>query len=187
MLKNKNKNWFTFIELVVVITIIAIISIALFEPYNYYQNKAKLILWAKEVSQVLYDARNMAINGFSSSIWNTSIWIYFDNSDPEKNTIKLYSYPYWYSTWTLTLSNMSLIKTINIQPWVEVDKVWWKDNWLFFFNSIDWKVEFYTFAWTTKTSMSDNEIKIDLSFKNSTSPSLQKHLTYYTKTNIVDF
>jgi prepilin-type N-terminal cleavage/methylation domain-containing protein len=44
MLKNKKNNGFTFIELIVVITIITIVSLALFEPYNYYQNKAKLSL-----------------------------------------------------------------------------------------------------------------------------------------------
>jgi type II secretory pathway pseudopilin PulG len=185
--KNKN-NWYTFIELIVVITIVVIITLAVFEPYNYYQNKAKLNLWAKEVSQALYDARNMAINWMSTSTWNSSIWIYFDNSDSKKNSVRLYSYPFDANTWSLSLAtNMTLFKTIDLQPWIEINSVWWKNNWLFLFNSIDWKSEFYTLNWALKTPILGNEIQIDISFKKSTSPSLQRHLIYYTKTNIVDF
>jgi len=46
----------------VVITIIMIITMSLFEPYHYYQKKIKIKLATKDISQSLYDARNMAIN-----------------------------------------------------------------------------------------------------------------------------
>ncbi|MFC1798000.1 prepilin-type N-terminal cleavage/methylation domain-containing protein [Patescibacteria group bacterium] len=56
------KKAFTMIELMITITIIGILTMVTYAPYNYYQNKGKLKITAREVSQLLYEARNMAIN-----------------------------------------------------------------------------------------------------------------------------
>jgi hypothetical protein len=80
-----------------------------------------------------------------------------------------------------------LIKTINLEQNIVFDKISWYNTWLFFFNSIDWNTEVYSFDWSLKTPIALKQIQIDISYKNSTSESLQKHLIYYTKTNIVDF
>jgi hypothetical protein len=36
--------------------------LATYTPYNYYMNKAKVKSASREISQALYEARNMAIN-----------------------------------------------------------------------------------------------------------------------------
>jgi hypothetical protein len=41
-------------------TIISILSIMIYAPYNHYQNKAKLKLTSREISQSFYEAKNMA-------------------------------------------------------------------------------------------------------------------------------
>jgi hypothetical protein len=46
----------------IAITIVAFLMIASYAPYSYYQNKAKLKVATREISQVLYEAKNMAIN-----------------------------------------------------------------------------------------------------------------------------
>jgi prepilin-type N-terminal cleavage/methylation domain-containing protein len=56
------KKAFTLIELMIAITIIVILTMASYAPYTYYQNKAKLKVTSREISQLLYEARNMAIN-----------------------------------------------------------------------------------------------------------------------------
>jgi len=58
----KSKKGFTLIELMIVTTIIFIISMATYAPYNYYAKKAKLKNTASKISQILYDSRNMALN-----------------------------------------------------------------------------------------------------------------------------
>jgi prepilin-type N-terminal cleavage/methylation domain-containing protein len=59
----KTKKGFTLIELVITITIITIVSMVSYAPYNYYKNKSKLKNSASKITQLLYDSRNMAVNG----------------------------------------------------------------------------------------------------------------------------
>jgi prepilin-type N-terminal cleavage/methylation domain-containing protein len=61
-MKNKNKLAFTLIELVIAMTIFFILVTMSYIPYNYYINKAKIRTSIREISQSLYEARNMAIN-----------------------------------------------------------------------------------------------------------------------------
>lgn len=194
-LKNSisNKPWFTLIELMVVITIIIIITMSLFEPYHYYQKKIKIKLATKDISQSLYDARNMAINWISSGS-NSSIWVYLDSAN--KNKIQFLSYPYTFSWSSITptiSADIKLIKEVTLEQWIQIDKIWvtsldttWKSNWLFFFNSITWSWEFYTFSPNGNIPDENAKIKIDISYMWSSSPWLTQSLFYYTKTNIVD-
>ena len=57
---------FTLIELMVVISIIILISVSFYSPYGFHQKKVSLKMGAKEISQSLAEARNMAINGIDS-------------------------------------------------------------------------------------------------------------------------
>jgi Tfp pilus assembly protein FimT len=46
----------------IAITIIVILTMITYAPYSYYQNKASLKVTAREISQLLNESRNMAIN-----------------------------------------------------------------------------------------------------------------------------
>jgi len=56
-----HKQAFTFIELMVVITIMAILLLASYTPFEHYQTKQKVRNSAKIITQTLNDARNSAI------------------------------------------------------------------------------------------------------------------------------
>ena len=49
-----------------------------FAPYSFYLNKSKVKHTSKEISQIIYEAKNKAINGSATSTGNISIGIYFD-------------------------------------------------------------------------------------------------------------
>lgn len=58
------KNAFTLIEAIIVITIIGIVSIGAYVPYNYYGEIARVRLSSDIVDQSLSDARILATNGY---------------------------------------------------------------------------------------------------------------------------
>jgi prepilin-type N-terminal cleavage/methylation domain-containing protein len=60
------KKAFTLIEFMIAITIISILMVMTYAPYNYYSNKAKVRVTAKEISQSLYESRNLAIHGLDN-------------------------------------------------------------------------------------------------------------------------
>ena len=206
-MKVLNKNSFlafTLIELLVSMTIIFIVIMTTYIPYNYYQNKAKLRQSTREIAQSLYEARNMAINWISKNMpvnWisndsNLSIWIYFDSSESSKNTIKFFSYPYEFDpNKTKILNNGNTLKTLQLQH-IQINSVGWLEDWafktsswwLFFFKSITWSGSYYYWEWSNKKEIisDDGIIKIKFSYKNSTSPDLQREICYYTKTYISD-
>jgi len=185
------KKGFTLIELLISITIVTILTMATYAPYNYYQNKAKLKVSTREISQILYEWRNMAVNGSVKDFWNVSIWVYFDNSVTEKNKIKIFSYPYdidkleiknveWW--------NVKLLKTLELDKWIEINDIQWMDNILFFYDSITWNLTYYNWVtWYRNKIENEDVISINLSYKNSTSENLRRTLKYFTSTNIIDY
>jgi len=184
----KSKKWFTLIELMIVITIIAIVSMVSYAPYNYYKNKAKLKNTASKITQLLYDSRNMAVNGMVGSMWNVSVWVYFDSNN--NNEINVYSYPHNinqadidYVEWW----DIKKIKSIYLDKWIQIDWIEGMDNLLFYFDSISWDVKYYNWNWWVRTLIPDDEVVIDFSYNWSTSPNLKKTISYFTSTNIIDY
>ena len=115
---------FTLIELMIAITIVAVLTMASYAPYNYYQNKAKLKVTSREISQVIYESRNMAINGAVWSSSNVSIWVYFDTSTLWNNTIQVFSYPYNIldnNINHLETVDTKLLKTLTLKKWIQID------------------------------------------------------------------
>jgi len=164
----KNKKAFTLLELMIAISIMAILMMMAYAPYNYYSNKAKVRITAKEISQILYESRNLAIHGLDTGSWNLSIWVYFDTSDTTKDLVKVFAFPYTY-TWAQILpdlsdENIKIYKTYKLLDWMQVDKIWEQNNWLFFFSAVsgNWNYFYYT---PLKTDLLGDSIEIDFSYK----------------------
>ena len=185
-----NKKAFTLIELMIAITIIVILTLAAYAPYNYYQNKAKLKVATREVSQFLSESKNRAINWSIGSSWNVSIGVYFDSSASEKDKIKVFSYPHDIENLNITnfeWGDIKLIKTLLLQKWVQIDNVEWKNNFLFFFNSIDGELTYYNWDWPLKNIIVADKISINLSYMGASSGNLQRTIKYFTSTNLIDY
>jgi len=181
-------KWFTLIEMLIAITIFFIIVVMSYVPYSYYQNKAKLRISVKEISQSISEAKNLAINGYTNSWINNSIWLYFDTSSDK---IKYFSYPYTYSWSQIQISwdsNIKLIKEKKMLPWIKLDKIEWNENILMFFSAIYWTWSFYYWDedWN-RQNLSQNIINIDISYKWATTPNLQKTIRYYKNTGMIDY
>ncbi len=184
------KKAFTLIEVMIAIVIMVVLTMMSYAPYNYYQSKAKLKMSSREVSQLLYESRNMAV---SWAVWNwknISVWVYFDSSLEEKTKIKVFSYPYDVSF--LNLLNIEwwdteLLKTHILKNGIQLDDISGKENMLFVFDAISWNVKYYTWESWNKTEVISDNIYINMSYKWSTSTTLKKTLSYFTSTNIIDY
>ncbi len=187
----KNIKAFTLIELFVSITILFIIVWTVYIPYSHYQNKLLLKQWTKEISQNIIEARNMSINWVNSLSWNLSIWLYLNSEDLNNEYIKYYSYPHFF-TWSQIkvneTSDIKLIKSKSLPYGVTINKINWKSKYLFYFDSITWEGKYiYWDSLWNKNIFTWSLINIEVSFKNSSSQSLQKIINYYTKSNIIDY
>lgn len=195
MILSWRKNaWFTLIEMMVVITIFSILLLSSYVPYSYIQNKTLLKMGTKDISQSIYQARNLAINGLENENKNNaSVWVYFDTTNPEK--IIYYSYPFSIEEQDIVPEeneNIKKIKEIVLPKWVQIDDVSWKNKFLFFFDAITgkWTYYYWEVGSTVKSKIDtalQKDIIIDLSFKWSTSSNLQKQIIYYTPTHIIDY
>lgn len=195
----KKLKAFTLIELLVAMTIVFSLMLLTYAPYSHYQKKAKLKLSSREIAQSFYEAKNMAVSWLKDEDSNRSIWLYFDTSPWKNNSITFFSYPHDIEERNIKNTETWEIKKIRekrIQPWIEINDLWWKDNlrWkdnlLFFYESITWKTTVYSFNRITEGKDildEEEEISIKFSFKNSSSPVLTREITYFTKTNIVDY
>jgi type II secretory pathway pseudopilin PulG len=182
---------FTLIELIVTITIMVLVWWAAYMNFAYSQNKMNLKLTAKDISQALYNARNMAINWLDSSSWNVSVWVYFDNSDENKSNISFYSYPYDLdidSTDLLNTDSKKFIKKIDFYKFINLNWVENKDKFLFLFQAISWSGYYYyrdSTPW--KKSFNESNIDIKISINQSEASNSIKEIKYITWTNIIDY
>ncbi|EKE30132.1 MAG: hypothetical protein ACD_2C00038G0009 [uncultured bacterium (gcode 4)] len=175
MKKHNIKWWFTLVELLIVITIIWILSIWVFVPYNLYSNIAKVRLSEEIITQSMSESRN-------SAAWLVDVWtqknqniVLFINKWEEK--IWMYSFPFDYSG-SLEASAWNKIKDITLESWVKISLI--KDNAdqekndvIFLFKAPEWKMEVYkdaTFTWSIK--------EIIIWFKEAKKWILSKTLSY---------
>lgn len=185
-----NKKAFTLIELLISITIVIILMMVAYAPYNYYQNKAKLKITAREVSQLLYESKNMAVNWAIWINWNVSIWVYFDTDLSWNNKIKVFSYPYniqFSDIDKVEWWNVKLLKEYNLKNWVILNNIEWKNDILFLFESITWDLSYYTWESNIRNTIEDDIISLNFSYKWSDLVTLNKTINYFTSTNIIDY
>jgi len=185
-----NKKAFTLFELMVAMSIVISIMLMSYLPYSHYQNKAKLKLSSREISQSFYDAKNMAVSWIRDVDWNKSIWLYLTKDNINNDKLIFFSYPHDIDETSINneeLWDIKIIKTRELQDGIKLNYLWWYDNLLFFFNSINWESKIYTFWASWKIEITDNEISLIFSYKNATSWSLRKELIYFKNTNIIDY
>ncbi len=190
IIKKIKSRAFTLIELTVVIAIICILAWATYINYSYYQNKISLKVTSKDITQALYNSRNMAINWLDYNSWNLSVGVYFDSAPTSNNKLTFFSYPYNFDFSSLDPvldSKVKKIKDIVFQPWVQIDSVENYDKFLFVFNAITWSWNYYYWNSPSKSIFIWNQINLKISFKWATSPMLIKNIKYITSTNIVDY
>ncbi len=189
-MKYSQKSAFTLIEFLIAITIVAIISVMAFVPYWFYLNKSKVKHTQKEVTQVIYEAKNMALNG---RIWenkNISVWVYFDSNNPDE--IKVIPFNYDITLNQISSNNVLIenalsetgVLNLQLQPGMWFEKIDWEDKWLIYFQAISgsgWVLAwggFWTTSWKTE---------IEFSYKKATGWSLRNSITYFPETQIVDY
>lgn len=170
---------FSLIELLVVITIIGIISLAIYFPYAHHQKRTLVNQWVSELSQSLNSARNMAIQWRSTWSWNLHIWLFF----PDEKTVRFNGYPLS-ATWSLT--SWEILSKRTLPRWVTLS--WSLVGVEYFFEAINWdlskrELQDDNFA---LISHEDKEV-LEISFKRSTSDNLRRNLYYYTRSHITDF
>lgn len=201
----KNKKGFSLIELMIVIVIIWLMLMLSYAPYNLYQSKAKLRVATREVAQSIYEAKNMAVSWVTlkdDTSWkkqNKIVWIYLSKEDSKKNNIYYYIddfWPYQTNEWKITadkdkiqdiLKDEKIFKTKNMQQNIWLQDFSGNEEIFILFAASSWETKIFWKNWWSWNEVSSDSIKINMSFWNSTSDILKKEITYYTKTNIIDY
>ena len=207
-LKKSHKKAFTLIELMIVISIMGLLLLFSYAPYTLYQSKAKLKLTTREVAQSFYETKNFSISWIKikSTRENKSVWLLLSSKENQNNFVKYYLFDHDIfdkekksfdlkklnfddNSWT-----WNLLKTKTIQPdifikwfsaWDDKEKIDW--DILVFYEASSWNVRVFKINWNEKIELSLEKLKIDFSYKNSTTDMLNREITYYLKTNIVDY
>jgi hypothetical protein len=164
-------------------------TIMTYVPYSFYSNKEKVRITAKEVSQSLWEARNMAINGLSNLNSNVQIGLYFDKNF--WNKVRYLSYPYDFSGTYITnediSKNIRLIKDKTLPDSVNITSINDKENMLLIFHSISWSLDTKYYDGTSFKTYSSWWINVNFWFKWVVSWPLSKIVKYNTKTFITDY
>ncbi len=189
-MKYSQNSAFTLIEFLIAITMVAIISVMAFVPYWYYLNKSKVKHTQKEVTQVIYEAKNMALNWRVWENKNISVGVYFDSNNPDEIQV----IPFNYSTTLADISNNNLliddalsqteVLSLQLQPGMWFERINWENKWLIYFQAISGSG--WVLSWDTFFSTSW-EVDIEFAYKKATGWSLRDSITYFTETQIVDY
>ena len=176
MKKNNNTlHAFTLIELMVVISIMALLLTLWFEQFAHYKTKQLVRNSSKILTQTLTDSRNKAIYWMASSTWNLDIWVLLEK-DSEK--IKLFWFPINDNIWNyLNPDNKYLLEEIPLEKNVEFSSSWG----LVLYKAITWSWIYKNF-----TIDADNQIEMIVGLKWTNSWFYSKKIKYYTKTYISD-
>lgn len=186
MKKIINKKWFTLIELMIVISIMSIILIFSFAPYNLYQSKARVKLATREIAQSFYEARNMAVSWIQEKqdTENKSVWILLDSSEWNNDKIKYFYLDKEIKDYPSDLWNS--FKEKELQKWILIKNFWNSSSpnkILVVYKAATWEIILFEDGGKS----SKEKIEIELSYQKSTSELLNRTITYYLKTNIVDY
>lgn len=169
---------FTLIELLIVITIMGIITVSTYIPYAHHQKKVLLQQWAREISQSLRDARNLAINGLNTGSWNVSVGLYFGSWASQ---IEYFTYPYGESLVLTDIGALEAYRSKDLPKWIQLEEIdGVTTGTLFTFEAISG-------AWSFEPQTWSGEMVISVSFRWSTESVLRKEIVYYPQSYISDY
>lgn len=165
---------FTLIELMVVITIVGIVSLATYMPYAHHQKKTLVKQAVKEISQTLGESRNLAIHWLDTGSGNVYIWI---DLIPWAKKIDYYTSTGWIDLFIPE----NIYKTKLLPTWVEIVSINWDGT-----TSVYMDFSPITGSWEVVWTLWDT-LSIIVWYKWTTDPILQKELIYYRKSFISDY
>jgi len=117
-MKKINKNWFTLVELLVVITILTIISVVAYQNFWWATDKA---LSGRKINDVA-TIESALLQYNSDKNYYPATWLYDENNNV-----------WWYNSWSIATPSNKLSITLN---WEEIDTIstwssiwWWKIVW----------------------------------------------------------
>ncbi len=175
--------WFTLIELMIVITILGMVSLATYLPYAHHQKKVLVKQGVKEIVQSLTEARNLAINGINTGSWNLHVGLYFSSWATQ---VSYYTLGHTWSLDFSTLSSAELLKTKALPQGIQINDISTSnDESLFVFNAISGSGAI--FSRPDSGISTPNIVRILASYKWATTPVLQKEIEYYTRSYISDY
>lgn len=195
------KQWFTLVEIMIVLVIITFMMLLVSAPYGYFQQKAKVKVAGREIAQAIYEAKNLAISGKSFKKTdssgneidtNKSIWLVFEKNadvikyyefdgqkvvttiDPNSDTTQITS-----SQIVFPAVSEEPFKQKQLQKWVIFWTIWWEEKVLFFFEAITGKL------YVEGIPSVGNNITISYGIKwvTDSSSGLKKDITYFPETN----
>lgn len=189
-MKYSQNSAFTLIELMVAITIFVLLWSMVFWPYAYYLNKSKVKHTQKEVTQLIYEAKNMALNGIVWEDKNISVWVFFDTNQADR--IDVISFDYDKTADDIqtnpNLVNDALSKkpiiSLTLQPGITFQEISWEEIGLIYFQAINGS--WWLLAGNSFSQISGNS-DIVFAYKDATSWALRKAITYIPDTQIVDY
>jgi len=175
------------IELLVVISILAVMAMLSYTGYLTQQQIVRVRLAVKEVSQAIHEARNMAINGYVDNPTdqkNQSVGIYFKK---DENVMKFYKYNH--DEPVPILENAYLLYERPLQNGVLLGEISGKENTMLFFSAITGEKKFYTFSggYATRIDPIPEKVELSVSYKNIPVAPFFRKVTYFPKTNVVDY
>lgn len=166
---------FTLIELMIVITIVWIISLATYLPYAHHQKKVAIKQAAREISQSLSQARNLAIHGLDVWDGNVNVALYFASWATQID--------YYTSTGALNIGALpsDTYRQKQLPQWVQVDSIGGiGGERLFVFDSISG-------SGSISGEIVPDEVEIQISYQWATNSILQRVIKYYRKSYISDY
>jgi prepilin-type N-terminal cleavage/methylation domain-containing protein len=144
-----NTHAFTLIELMVVITIIGILFVSSYVPYDHYSRLSRVRISTERFKQTLEDARILAQNGqiFPGTTKNANIGILL-----QKNSPTIYMYAMMPGTRSLSENtNTKRIKSLTLEDGVNITSLP-EDSMLLEYSAPNGTMEIYTSPTKTGTT-----------------------------------
>lgn len=147
---------FTLIELMIVITIIGILTIWTFVPYNTYSNIAKVKSSKELFDQSIQEARNITNWVTTTDGKNINLWLVIEK---DSNELNYYSFPHDY-TWSVfdyedratKYRSKNLEKNIFFSKIIDTNNTE-QDKVILYFKAPNWEMDTYinpTQTWSIK-------------------------------------
>lgn len=146
------KKAFTLIEVMIVITIIAILSVWVFIPYNFYSNISRVKVSKEIITQTLNESKSSAawvITSASADAKNQNIAIFMKKWN---NFVDMVLFDYDYS-WSLSIPPWDhiRIRNIDLEPNIEISKIKsigsnieFNGEIIFYYKAPNWELTIYS-------------------------------------------